>query len=510
MSSADVLIVHNGLPVFYRSYGQQKLDDYVSIAGFFEAIMIFSNLKVRENLDTITMSDSLFHFYSKSGLAFIYKEPRAQSQGSVQVSILLRELADAFLEEFPTAARWAGNIEKCGSFAATCDRILKIPLVRRGFPVLFRIMVKPFFITPVLQVVPVAAENEQSMYELQYNLKRSIEEFGRKNRINLIRHPFLIYLPRTRRIAYIASFHLDLRRLAVSHFLCFIAEEHDWFEFYQLISLFSRRAKFIYPEVASYLRVLESNPIAEEIQRNRTRVQDIISSWADLNQYINVMHVILSEEFFKAGIACEDMCVQKGQQGFLGLLGRMGLDFEKVLNAALSHHQVLFVSQDRQKAERAISDLLNYYPHPSVTLWTEEPSDSLFVGTRPDLAKFYTNDPVVVDIETRYIHNGKKNEFCRNLLKETLQFASEMSDQESRLFFQGKISAIFSLVKGFLEILPLEENQQRQSILDMSQRYPEDSLELVYQIARNVNKFLAKALRQARSYLPVEARSFGV
>ncbi len=504
--SADVLITYQGLPVFFRSYGQQKLDDYISTAGFFEAILTFSTLKVGESLETISMSDSLFHFYSKNGFAFVLKEPRASSLGTEQITAKLKELATAFLIEFPAAANWAGDVQRCGSFAATCDRILKVPLVRRGFPVLFRIMVKPFFITPVLQVMPVSIENEESMYELQYYLKQSIEGFGRKNRLGLIHKPFLIYLPRTRRIAYIYAFHLGLRRVAITHLLCFIADERDWFEWYQLMSLFSRRAKYISPEVAEYLHLLESNPLADEVQQHRRRVQEIISSWADLNQYINVMHVILSEEFFKAGIASENMSAQRSRQSFFELIRFFGSDFEKVLNAALSLEQVLFVSRDRQRAEKAIGALLNYYPHPSVTIWTEEPSDSLFVGTTPDLALFYGTESVVVDLDGGKILNGRKNEFCRTLLKETLQFAPEMSISESRLFFQGKISAIFSLVKGFLEVLTHNEEKQHQCILDMLQRYPEDSIELVYQIARNVNKLLAKILRQTRTSLILEAK----
>ncbi len=500
---ADVLIVYQGLPVFYRSYGQQKLDDYISTAGFFEAILAFSTLKVGESLETISMSDSLFHFYSKHGFAFVLKEPRAKSLGTEQLSAKLKELATAFLIEFPTAANWAGDIQRCGSFAATCDRILKVPLVRRGFPVLFRIMVKPFFITPVTQLVPVSSENEESLYELQFYLKQSVETFGRKNRLGLIHRPFLVYLPRTRRIAYVYAFHQGLRRIAITHLLCFVAEEQDWFEWYQLLSLFYRRAKYISPEVGEYLHLLESNPVADDIQQNRRRVQEVISSWADLNQYINVMHVILSDEFFKAGIASENMNTQRSRQSFIELIRYFGSDFERVLNAALSLQQVLFISKDRQRVENAISALLNYYPHPSVTLWTEEPSDSLFVGTTPDTALFYGTEAVMVNLDTGTIINGKKNEFCRNLLKETIQFATEMSISESRLFFQGKISAIFSLVKGFLEVIAYEETKQHQLIFDMLERYPEDSVELVYQIARNINKLLAKVLLQARSALTV-------
>ncbi|HMF33205.1 MAG TPA: hypothetical protein VKK79_17400, partial [Candidatus Lokiarchaeia archaeon] len=59
----DLLILHNGLLAFYRSYGERFLEDFDVTAGFFQAILEFSKLEVGESLETISMSDSLFHFY---------------------------------------------------------------------------------------------------------------------------------------------------------------------------------------------------------------------------------------------------------------------------------------------------------------------------------------------------------------------------------------------------------------------------------------------------------------
>ena len=92
------------------------------------------------------MSDSLFHFFTKSRFVFVFKEQRSPSIGSAQVSHILREIADAFLTEFPLAAEWAGDIEKCASFASTCDKILQLHPLRRGIPVLFRITGETLFL----------------------------------------------------------------------------------------------------------------------------------------------------------------------------------------------------------------------------------------------------------------------------------------------------------------------------------------------------------------------------
>src|SRR5271157_5507780 len=270
--SVDVLILYQGLPVFYRSYSQPKLEDFALTAGFFDAIMSFSELNVGEKLDTISMSDSLFHFYSKQGLTFVYRESRETPIGQLQVTRLLKELASAFLQEMPQAAAWAGHIEKFTSFTPTCDKILQVHPPHRGFPVLFWAFANPVYMTPVLQITPVLPENEESLYELQYYLKKSMAQFGRRRISNLIHRPFLLYLPRAKRIAYIVAFHLGQRTSPVTYLLCYVAEERDWFAFYQLRSLFSKRVRVIVPELANYLQTLENNPLADDIWRNRDRL----------------------------------------------------------------------------------------------------------------------------------------------------------------------------------------------------------------------------------------------
>jgi hypothetical protein len=66
------------------------------------------------------------------------------------------------------------------------------------------------------------------------------------------------------------------------------------------------------------------------------------------------------------------------------------------------------------------------------------------------------------------------------------------------MFFQGKISAIFTLLKGFLEILTLDEGEQQDHFREMIKKYPEDSVDLILQISRNLNPLLAKSIRQVQ------------
>jgi hypothetical protein len=281
--------------------------------------------------------------------------------------------------------------------------------------------------------------------------------------------------------------------------MCYITEEYDWFALYQLLSLFFKRAQYIIPSVAHYLHTLENHPISPEVKQDKDKIQETVNNWADLNQYISEMHALLSEEFFKAGIASENLSEEQSRTNFFDLLDRVGKDLDKALGAALGLRQVLFVGKNREIVEQALSAFLTFYPHPSVNLWTENMSDAHFIGTLPDLVKNYDESAVIVDLDKNKVIGGEKIEFCANLLYETIAFGKEMSVSESHIFFQGKISAIFTLLKALLEVLTLEKKDQQQRFQELFKKYPQDSLQLMAQMSRNLNPLLAKILRSADS-----------
>ncbi|OLS14814.1 MAG: hypothetical protein RBG13Loki_1573 [Promethearchaeota archaeon CR_4] len=494
-----ILILNNGLLAFYRSYGEQKLDDFDLTAGFFQAILNFSKLEVGENLETISMSDSYYYFLVKNAFSFILKEDRSSEKTREQIAAILEQLSDKFFQEFPDAASWNGISNYFAKFALACDWIVQARPTRKGFPILFRIALVPLFITPVLQVLPVKSENEETLCELQFQLKKYVREIGRKNLSTWMKQPFLIYLPHNRRIAYIISFHFGMKPTSITHLLCYITEEYDWFALYQLLSLFFKRSQYILPSVAHYLSTLEHHPISPEIKQDKEKIQEIVNNWADLNQYISEMHALLSEEFFKAGLASENLTEEKSRTNFLELLAQVGKDFDKALGAALGMRQVLFVGTNREVVEQALSAFLTFYPHPSVNLWTESSSDAHFIGTRPDLVKNYDESTVIVDLINRKVVGGEKIEFCANLLNETMMYAKEMSVSESHIFFQGKISAVFTLLKALLEVLMLEKKDQQKQFNELFRKYPQDSLQLMAQMSRNLNPLLAKILLSAKT-----------
>ncbi|HMF33298.1 MAG TPA: hypothetical protein VKK79_17870, partial [Candidatus Lokiarchaeia archaeon] len=161
---------------------------------------------------------------------------------------------------------------------------------------------------------------------------------------------------------------------------------------------------------------------------------------------------------------------------------------------ALSQKQVLFVSPNREQVERALSAFLCYFPNPSANIWATEISDALFIGTHPDLVKNYDPSTVVVDLVNDCAIGGEKNEFCANLLLETMLYSQEMSFTDSRIFFQGKISAIFTLLKSVLELLTIDESQRVHRLQEIFNKYPTDSLQLIIQMSQNLNQLLAKYL----------------
>src|SRR5271157_1438892 len=320
------------------------MDDFDLTAGFFQAMLDFSKIEVGENLETLSLSDSLFYFYTSGTFTFILKEGKNSTKSREEVAIILEDIAGKFFREFPEAINWDGNRNAFMSFTTTCDEILQSRPTRKGFPILYRIGWDPLFVTPILHVVPVAPKNEPLIFELQYHLKRYAEQLGRANMLNGKNKPFLLYLPKQKQITYICPFDIGLEGDNITHFLAYVTEENDWFSFYQVMVLFYKRVQNIIPPIALHLDFLEDNPAFGEIEVQRPKIQQMIFDWADLNQYISAMSALLSEEFFKSGVKSEDVTEEQSRANFIDLLTRFTLDFDKVLNAALSQKQVLFVS----------------------------------------------------------------------------------------------------------------------------------------------------------------------
>ncbi|OLS13841.1 MAG: hypothetical protein RBG13Loki_2518 [Promethearchaeota archaeon CR_4] len=87
------------------------------------------------------------------------------------------------------------------------------------------------------------------------------------------------------------------------------------------------------------------------------------------------------------------------------------------------------------------------------------------------------------------ITGGEKNEYCSNLVQETLNFIRKASVSESRLFFQRQVSSLFSLLKSLLEILPLDEQSQSRQCQAILKDQPLPKLRLWPKCARFLTRF---------------------
>ncbi|HMF32267.1 MAG TPA: hypothetical protein VKK79_12670 [Candidatus Lokiarchaeia archaeon] len=122
--SPDVYILKDGLPAYQRTCGEQKMGDMNVTAGFLQAIMQFSKAQVGENLEAISMSDSLFYFSTKKEFAFILRMERNSPKTRDEIAEVLNQLADKFFEEFPAAEKWDGRDDYFNTFNIYCDDIL--------------------------------------------------------------------------------------------------------------------------------------------------------------------------------------------------------------------------------------------------------------------------------------------------------------------------------------------------------------------------------------------------
>jgi len=110
--------------VFHRSIGNKVLENFNATAGFFQAIMEFSKLQVGENLEAVSMSDSLFYFSSKRGFTFIFRDERSSPKTREQIAIILNHISEGFFDMFPDAANWDGDTDSFNQFTSFCDDVL--------------------------------------------------------------------------------------------------------------------------------------------------------------------------------------------------------------------------------------------------------------------------------------------------------------------------------------------------------------------------------------------------
>ncbi len=98
-------------------------------AGFFQAILQFSNMHVGENLEAISLSDSMFYFSAKDNFTFIIRIEKSSPKSQKEIMIMLNLLSQRFFEMFPSAANWEGNLSLFEDFAPTCEGIFQIQAV---------------------------------------------------------------------------------------------------------------------------------------------------------------------------------------------------------------------------------------------------------------------------------------------------------------------------------------------------------------------------------------------
>ncbi len=93
-------------------------------AGFFQAILQFSKMQVGENLEAISMSDSLFYFSTKESFTFIIRVEKSSPRTGKEINLMLSQLSKRFFEKFPSAAKWNGELSYFESFLDISDDII--------------------------------------------------------------------------------------------------------------------------------------------------------------------------------------------------------------------------------------------------------------------------------------------------------------------------------------------------------------------------------------------------
>jgi hypothetical protein len=492
---SEVIILRNGLHVFHRSYRDLDIQSLDVTSGLFEAIFQFSSVYAEDMLESINMVESVYHFKANGGFIFILREVRGSALSREQVQNFLDQIVYRFHQEYPEAISWDGTIDYFESFTLACDEILQTSPTRMGTSFLLKISTKPFLISPVTQVIPITDENQDVFLALQFYLNKYIDNLSKKNLKKILSQPILIYLHNNQKFVYIYPFFLDDKNKDFVHFLVFMCDEKYWFTFYQLSSLIKSRAKYILPILSEYLNKLEIDPTSDVVKLQKTRMHEQVVNWADLNQYVGTLQSYLFEEFFKSRTTGVVLNENDARMRLIILLNKFDKDIDKLIFALLGQNQVLIIGYEQNEIQHTVNALVTFYPHQSVMTWAEEPTETLLVGTHPSLVKeFDKKNILIVDLDKGEIIGGEKNEFCSELMKETKTLLQDISIQESRRFFQGKVSSVFSILKTILRAYVEEEDDALKNIIKYC---PKAVAKLIERMCFGLNPLLAEKIRKS-------------
>ncbi len=492
----NVMIIKDGVCAFHRAYGEMTFTDIHLVGGFFHALLTFSSQLGEGVLDSIKYSTMYIYFKSLGGFTFILAVHQDLSIDQKTVEFFLNALAEKFHEEYPSALNWNGNQATFQDFAKTCDEILQKKPSRKGFPLLLKITFKPFLLGPALRILFIDPENPDYFYELSRRLEKYSETIGHKKLKSLLSEPSLIYLPKSQYLVYIYAFGAGKKRDDITHLLCFIIQEADWFMFYQLSSIIHKKSNEIIPRIIDYIQMYNKNPDSAEVVKYAPNVKEIVSNWADLNQYLGGVQASLIQEFYKSGLTVEALKEQETRSKLGALIEGLGPDFDKIVFALLIQKQIVFIGESKELVEQTLSALMTFYPHPSVVLWTERPSDYLLVGTHPNNVKNFDKNALIVDLTNNQITGGEKNQFCSELVEKTVQLAEVTSLEEAQVFFQGKIANLFALLKNLLDLIGTEEDIEQRNVKKLLEFHPPATLKLLARMSSSINMLLAKNIQE--------------
>lgn len=482
------------------------IEDVNLTGGFFQAILHFSSQLTEKHLESIKLADSTFHFSVRDGFSFVLREKDEADSTREQIEAMIDQLATRFHEKYANAEDWMGDPEFFEDFTEICDEIIQTRPTSQSFPILFRILIKPFFVQPLTQIIPVASDKQDCLYELQRQLTKfvTLDALDQKKQKLSFKSPFVLYLPGTKQLVYVFPTTLYSNINSPTHLFCLSTSEKNFYTFYQLLPLIRKKIMHNSSLIGNCIQAVEEKITTHELKEQQDEIllkfiRETVYAWADINQYIGFIQSALLKELFKAGVLNETFTEEHTSILFNQLLARLTKDIDKVVFGLLTHQQILFVGEIKEEIEISLSTLLAFYPHSSVTFWTEKPEDYLLIGTHPQyLQNFSTDSALIVNLTTNDIIGGQKNTFCCELMEKTQQLAQESSVSIARATFQSKLFSLFVIIKELLTIIAMEEKEQiLNQFKALLEKYSPATVHLIAHMSKELNYLVTKNVQKS-------------
>ncbi len=471
-------------------YKKSDLKSIDLTAGLLTAIFQFAQQFGEEELNSISLQNTKFMFNTARGLLFIIQLTHPNVPDTVPADYL-RKIQSIFFATF--GKDWTRSIQNESTrilFGEKLDQVLEQQVIITETPLLLS-----FNLDELLLDIIYAPDNntlETTVRELKGCFYRLFQEKSNLQLLEeLTNYPFTFYVRSCAKFALLIPYFLTKSQELL--IVGFTTPRENLYTLHQLLPQIIDQSNKIVGKIGSFFRIIHKNKslleALPEILKENEDIRKELHEWANLKKYVDNFALMLGEQLMKAGTIEDAITEERIRAEMRELIRIAGDDMDALLYALLSHKKVVILGE-RNKVEPLVAIILNFIPIPSFLLWSETAVPHTLSGHPPTIDKRYLHQAVIVDLDSKKIINGRSNNFCKQLIEETIQIG-RFSPSDSRLYLQSKLSAVYIVISQLIDGFHDNRESIQKNVVHLFLDREEDEKEFIHELTKELNPLLA-------------------